>query len=160
MSATVHVLDRPSRPLPVRVPRQFVARSVDPDAAWLVDVGALAACRALLSGHELPGARPREGTQALLDVPPAYDQFCHSHFASVKRLHPELEWQDACLAYAIALSAHAVLCEALGGAHEHKLGEAWPALRGASTLDWRQARSLVADGCSALARLDPLAMRR
>jgi hypothetical protein len=163
MSATVHVLGRPagSRPVPLRAPRQFVARPVPPDHAWLVDVSALALARAVVSGHE-PAAIADTGlhAQALLDVPPAYEQFCRSHFASVKRLHPQLEWSDACLAYAVALSAHAVLCDALGEETERRLGEAWPRLRGESTLEWPQARGLVADGCSALARLDPLAMRR
>jgi hypothetical protein len=163
MSATVHVLGRPagSRPVPLRAPRQFVARPGPPDHAWLVDVGVLAQVRALVSGHELPAmAGPGLHAQALLDVPSAYEQFCRSHFASVKRLHPQLEWNDACLAYAVALSAHAVLCDELGEETERRLGEAWPKLRGESTLEWPQARGLVADGCSALARLDPLAMRR
>jgi hypothetical protein len=93
-------------------------------------------------------------------VPPAYEQFCRSHFASVKRLHPELQWSDACFAYAVALSAHAVLCTAIDEEHERRLAQAWPRLRGESRLEWQQASRLVADGCSALARLDPLAMRR
>lgn len=163
MSATVHVLGRPAsaRPIPLRSPRTSVARSVPSDHAWLVDVGALAHCRALFAGHDfVAGAQAEGAPQALLDVPEAYEQFCRSHFASVKRLHPEFEWADACFAYAVALSAHAVLCDALGEEHERRLGEAWPRLRGESRLEWAQARGLVADGCSALARLDPLAMRR
>jgi hypothetical protein len=162
MSATVHAFGRPgiARPTPLRSVRAVVARSAPVDLSWLVDVGALADCRALFSGHDLPGALPRVGAQALLDVPPAYAAFCRSHFASVKRLHPELEWSEACLAYAVALSAHAVLCDGFGEEQEQRLEQAWPRIRGESTLEWRQARSLVADGCSALARLDPLAMRR
>lgn len=162
MSATVHVLERPftARASALRAPRPAVARDVPLEYAWLVDVAALAQCRALFAGHELPTALPHGGQQALLDVPPAFEQFCRSHFASVKRLHPELEWSDACLAYAVALSAHAVLCDALDEDCERRLAQAWPVLRGDSRLEWRQARGLVADGCSALARLDPLAMRR
>ena len=162
MSATVHVLERPSsRSVPLRVPRPFVARSLPAESAWLVDVAALAQARALFSGHELPAIGETRASQpALLDVPPAYEQFCRHHFASVKRLRPELEWSDACLAYALAISAHAVLCDALGEEQERRLGEAWPRLRGESRLEWPQARGLVADGCSALARHDPLAMRR
>lgn len=161
MSATVHSLGRhPAPRLPPQRPSRAAAPSSAPaaDLAWLVDVGALARCRALFSGHGPGGAAPAQ--QSLLDVPPAYDQFCRSHFASVRRLHPELRWQDACPAYAIALSAHAVLCDALDSGREAQLAEHWLQLRGDSRLDWRQARSLVADGCSALARLDPLAMRR
>ena len=162
MSATVHAFERPlhGRASPVRAPRPAVAQVVPLEHAWLVDVAALAHCRALFSGRELPISVPRGSQQALLDVPPAFEQFCRSHFASVKRLHPELEWSDACLAYAVALSAHAVLCDALDEDCERRLAEAWPVLRGDSRMEWRQARGLVADGCSALARLDPLAMRR
>jgi hypothetical protein len=162
MSATVHVLERsPSgRASTLRAPRPTIARSVPGDQAWFVDVAALAQARALFAGHEFPLADLGGRHQALLDVPPAYDQFCRSHFASVKRLHPDLEWIDACHAYAVALSAHAVLCDALDEDCERRLAEHWPRLRGESRLDWRQARGLVADGCSALARLDPLAMRR
>jgi hypothetical protein len=163
MSATVHAFERPAtsvRASALRAPRPSVARSLPSDSAWLVDVGALADCRALFSGHELPPAAPRASQQSLLDVPPAYEQFCRSHFASVKRLHPELQWSDACFAYAVALSAHAVLCTALGEEHERRLEQAWPRLRGESRLEWQQAGRLVADGCSALERLDPLAMRR
>ena len=163
MSATIHALDRalPGRASPLRAARHTVARGLPTsDTSWLVDVAALAQARALFSGHEVPVAAARGNQQALLDVPPAFEQFCRSHFASVKRLHPELEWGDACLAYAVALSAHAVLCDALDEECERRLAEAWPRLRGESRLEWRQARGLVADGCSALARLDPLAMRR
>jgi hypothetical protein len=162
MSATLHAIERSAsaRPSALRAPRQAIARRVPPDYAWLVDVAALAEARALLSGHELPATAPRAAQPALLDVPPAYEQFCRSHFASVKRLHPQLEWSGACLAYAVALSAHAVLCDALGEEHERRLAQAWPRLCGEAGLPWSQARGLVADGCSALARLDPLAMRR
>ena len=163
MSATVHVFGRPAtaRPVPLRVARTSVARSVPSDHAWLVDVGALAQCRALFSRHGFAaGAEPNGVVQALLDVPPAYEQFCRSHYASVKRLHPEMEWAAACHAYAVALSAHAVLCDALGDEQEQRLAQAWPRLCGDAGLPWTLARALVADGCSALARLDPLAMRR
>jgi hypothetical protein len=162
MSATIHAFERPAsaRASTLRAPRPSIARSLPSEHAWLVDVGALAACRALFSGHELPPSVPQAGVQSLLDVPPAYEQFCRSHFASVKRLHPDLQWSEACFAYAVALSAHAVLCTAIGEEHERQLAKAWPRVRGESRLEWQQASRLVADGCSALARLDPLAMRR
>lgn len=164
MSATVHALGRPAaiRPsLPRRSRAATPAPSPPSDLAWLVDVGALAQCRALLSGHGIDtGTRSRPGALALLDVPPAYEQFCRSHFAAVRRLHPELSWDDACPAYAVALSVHALLCDALDEERERQLQENWTRIRGGSGLDWSRARALVADGCSALARLDPLAMRR
>lgn len=131
---------------------------------WLVDVDALARCRALFAGRAgapttgAPYRLPRQ--PILMDVPLAFDAFCRSHFAAVKRIHPELTWQDACPAYAIALSAHASLHVALDEAREQQLEQCWEDIRGQSGLTWKQARPLIADGCSALDRLDPLAIRR
>lgn len=152
-------------PLHDRRPRPVVPVPTPPagEHRWLVDLQALAHCRALFAGrngelHRNSGAHARQ--PILMDVPPAYDQFCHAHFASVKRLHPELTWDDACPAYAVALSAHASLHVALDELREKQLEESWDQIRGASSLAWKQARPLIADGCSALDRLDPLAMRR
>lgn len=133
------------------------------DHPWLVDLEALARCRALLAGHlpeASPTVEPRLGFQSLLHVPSSYDVFCRAHFASVKRLHPELSWENACPAYAIALSAHAALCIDLDANLEQQLQTHWLQIRGRSRLSWSQAVRLIADGCSALNRLDPLAMQR
>ena len=131
---------------------------------WLVDVHALARCRALFAGRasaiSKPGAAVLTRQPILMDVPPAFNAFCHSHFAAVKRIHPELTWDDACPAYAIALSAHASLHVALDETRELQLEQCWDQIRGQSGLSWKQARPLIADGCSALDRLDPLAIRR
>jgi len=131
---------------------------------WLVDLTTIVRCREILSGHQVADGTlhldQRPSQQSLMDIPPAYDQFCRAHFASVKRIHPELTWTDACPAYVIALSAHAVLCVALDQEHEQALERNWPRLRGASNLSWAQASNMIADGCSALNRLDPLAMDR
>ena len=155
---------------PLRAPSRIAAslRSPPLDGAeaaqgqWPVDAQALARCRILLSGHGLA----REAADAppvgerLVDVPPAYESFCRSHFASVRRVRPELDWNDARPAYALALAAHAVLCEALDDEREDLLAAHWDRLRGGSQLDWARARPLLADGCRALNRLDPLAMHR
>ena len=159
MSATVHALQR-SPAFRASPPRPSRVVPAPESCAWLVDVGALALARALSSGHAPATPVPRVEQQALLEVPAAYEQFCRSHFASVRRLHPDVDWQDACPAYAVALSLHAALCDALDEGRERLLATHWESIRGASRLAWGQAASLVADGCSALARLDPLAMRR
>lgn len=145
--------------------RSVVAAPTADEHRWLVDLHALARCRALFAGRTgdanstaVGQANPRQ--KILMDVPPAYDQFCQVHFASVKRIHPELTWEDACPAYAVALSAHASLHVALDDAREKQLEESWDRICGDSSLAWKQARPLIADGCSALDRLDPLAMRR
>ena len=131
---------------------------------WLVDLGALVRCRQLLAGHgsslPAPDANAPAIEQSPMEIPAAYDAFCHTHFASVRRLHPELSWDDACPAYAIALSAHASLCVTLDEERELQLQRNWPAINGGSHLSWAQARGLIADGCSALDRLDPLSMHR
>lgn len=174
MNATIHAFgnsriarDR-AAPAPTQFPRPSrLAPTANPSPgdeshAWLVDLAALARCRSLLSRHAVAASSdaPDSGYQSLMDVPAAYDQFCRSHFASVRRLHLGLTWDDACPAYAIALSAHALLCEALDEGREQLLQDNWMHIRGSSTLSWAQARGLIADGCSALARLDPLAMHR
>jgi hypothetical protein len=162
MTASVQTLLRaPSRPsaslrsAPVETLETAVPQ-------WPVDARALARCRALLSGHGAPRDVPEpHGDDARwIDVPPAYAGFCRSHFASVRRLRPELAWDDARPAYALALAAHAVLCEALDDDREQLLAAHWDRLRGDSRLDWTRARPLLADGCRALERLDPLAMHR
>ena len=129
---------------------------------WPVDAQALARCRALLSGQGATRetTRASDGGTRWIDVPVAYEAFCRSHFASVRRLRPELAWDDARPAYALALAAHAVLCEALDDEREQLLAAHWDTLRGESRLDWSRARPLLADGCRALERLDPLAMHR
>lgn len=128
---------------------------------WSVDARALARCRALLSRHGDAGDwSTADGGDRHVDVPPAYESFCRSHFASVRRLHGELRWDDARPAYALALAAHAVLCDALDDEREQLLAQHWEQLRGGSRLDWARARPLLADGCRALDRIDPLAMRR
>ena len=155
---------------PLRASSRFAAslRSPPLDAhessqvQWPVDARALARCRLLLSGHALAhdGVDALPVGERLVDVPPAYESFCRSHFASVRRVRPDLDWDDARPAYALALAAHAVLCEALDDEREDLLAAHWELLRGGSRLDWTRARPLLADGCRALNRLDPLAMRR
>ena len=169
MNATVQHIASRFRSLPQR-DLAFAGRSgplatpamgrADESHHWLVDLTALARCRALLAGHPAPASFSGTSQQSLMDVPAAYDLFCRTHFTSVKRLHPGLSWEDACPAYAIALSAHAVLCVALDIGREQQLEMHWPEIRGASRLSWSEGRPLIADGCKALARLDPIAMHR
>ena len=138
--------------------------TIQPSQQWLVDVTALARCRAIFSGHssaqDLSTVDRRPSHQSLLEVPVPYDQFCRTHFTSVRRVQPQITWEDACPVYAIALSAHAALITALDSEIERELEKNWDRVRGQSGLEWAVARSLIADGCSALHRLDPLAMRR
>ena len=139
-------------------------RPAEPTHRWLVDVTALARCRAIFSGHatepDLAAADRRPSHQSLLEVPAAFDKFCRTHFAAVRRMHPEISWEDACPVYAIALSAHAALFVAIDAEREQLLAQHWDRVRGQSSLEWALARPLIADACSALHRMDPLAMSR
>lgn len=131
--------------------------------SWQIDSRALARCRELFTHGSLP---PSDGSDTLLtfiDVPSGYDAFCRAHFAAVRRLRPDMRWEDACQIYAIALFAHALLCVELDDEREQLLERHWPQLRGSSELPWNRARPLISDGCRALARLDPItcsSMRR
>lgn len=176
MSATVQPLSGNPRSPPERglrsallLPERSLRQPAPPVRApedgqrWLVDLTSLARCRAIFAGQHgsaLSDDMPRPSQLSTMDVPAPYDAFCRAHFSSVRRTHPALTWDDACPAYAIALSAHAALCIALDEIFESRLERCWLGIRGQSTLTWQQARPLIADGCSALNRLDPLAMRR
>lgn len=168
MPASLHTLAFPPRPgsAPARpgAARPPLAPVPGEASTWIVDQAALQHCRAVLLGHagelDLRALGRRAPALVPMDVPPDYARFCRSHFASLRRLHPELEWDDAVPAYAIALSAHAALCVALDDAREALLERHWDRIRGGSQLGWAQARPLIAAGCSALDRLDPLAMHR
>lgn len=153
---------RASSPLSAVLRSPPLASVVDEgDHRWSVDAGTLARCRALLSRHAGASVVPAAPVgDRQVGVPPAYENFCRTHFTSVRRLHAELTWDDARPVYALALAAHAVLCHALEDGHEQLLAPHWEQLRGTSRLDWSRARPLLADGCRALDRLDPLAMRR
>jgi len=147
---------------PGRVSPMAAEESRTASHQWLVDLTALARCRGLFNRRAAsdPMLAIRLPQEALMDVPTAYDSFCRSHFSSVRRMHPELSWDDARPAYAVALAAHAVLCEALDDDNEQQLAAHWENIRAGSGLSWLQARSLISDGCRALNRLDPLAMHR
>lgn len=136
----------------------------EPTSSWLVDLIALARCRDLFARTVAmdPAAidQPVASHLSFIDVPTAYDNFCRTHFSSVKRLHPELCWEDVCPVYAIALIAHSTMHTELSENRENQLSLHWPQIRGQSGLAWSQARSLIADGCKALSRLDPLANAR
>jgi hypothetical protein len=169
MSASIHHLAsaakaRPRGPLGDAPGRGLPTHFAGQHPAWLVDVAALAHCRAVLLGHleqlELHALGRRAPVLAPMDVPPAYDRFCRAHFASVRRVNPGLAWEDAYPAYAIALAAHAALVSEFDEARERLLERHWDRIRGQSHLAWAQARTLIAAGCSTLDRLDPLAMNR
>jgi hypothetical protein len=167
MLATIHPISaqfRRQREASAASARAVVTALPGDGTAWMVDAAALEHCRAVLLGRheqlELSLLGRRTPQFVPMAVPDAYDRFCRAHFSSVRRLHPTLEWDDASPAYAVALSAHAALCVDFDEQQERLLERHWDRIRGGCKLSWAQARPLIAAGCSALDRLDPLAMHR
>jgi hypothetical protein len=143
------------------VPSDAYGPSPESGVPWQIDSRALARCRELFARGELhPSDGASESFHTFIDVPFAYDAFCRAHFTAVRRLRPDMQWDDVCQIYAIALFAHAQLCVELDEDREQQLERYWPQIRGASQLPWSRARPLISDGCRALARLDPLACSR
>jgi hypothetical protein len=95
---------------------------------------------------------PRIDTQAIPSrSAPAFDKFCRTHFAAVST-HPG----KTPVRYTITVVRGAVhhFRPAASSNWHH-----WDACV-QSSLEWALARPLIADACSALHRMDPLAMRR
>lgn len=59
------------------------------------------------------------------------------------RLHPDVAWDDACQAYALAAATHPDYGGRLDLDAESRLEAHWEHLRGDSRLDWSIARTLL-----------------
>jgi hypothetical protein len=76
-----------------------------------------------------------------------------------RRLHPDVDWEDACRAYAFAAAAHAEHAGALDLDTELRLEGQWDRLRGDAGPDWPVARTLLREAWRWLDEHDPVASR-
>jgi hypothetical protein len=95
---------------------------------------------------------PYEG---MLEVPDAYNDWCLQHYQDLSRSQPDVLWEDACPAYALALATRGSYSLADGDSLEIL----WEELSGLSALDWPRARSILGKAWLALDQLFPPAQR-
>lgn len=69
--------------------------------------------------------------------------FSANDFRRRARLHPDVAWEDACHAYALAAATHPDLGGRLDLNTEMQLEAHWQHLRGDSDLEWTMARTLL-----------------
>lgn len=79
----------------------------------------------------------------MMAIPEDFEAFSHADHNRRARLRPDLAWQDACPAYALALATHDVYHGRLSLSADNELEAQWDELRGASNMDWTVARMIV-----------------
>lgn len=79
----------------------------------------------------------------MMEIPEDFEAFSQSDHRRRVRLHPQLAWQDACPAYALALATHDAYHGRLSLSADDELEAQWDELRGASSMDWTVARLIV-----------------
>ena len=81
--------------------------------------------------------------EAPMPVPAAFEAFSLTDHRRRARLHPELRWEDASPAYALALATHDDYHGRLNLAADDELEAQWDELRGGSRMEWPVARVIV-----------------
>jgi hypothetical protein len=72
-----------------------------------------------------------------------FETFSAADYGRRVRLHPEVAWDDACSAYALALVSYEAHEGMLDLSTEHELEAQWETLRGASEVRWPVVRTMV-----------------
>lgn len=72
-----------------------------------------------------------------------FEAFSAADYGRRVRLHPEVEWDDACSAYALALASYDTHDGMLDLSAENELEAQWEALRGPSEISWPVVRIIV-----------------
>lgn len=93
------------------------------------------------ASYTFPRARPTDGDEAL--TAQAFAAFSANDYRRRIRLHPDVAWEDACHAYALAAATYADHGGQLDLETEGALEAQWEAVRGESDLDWSIARTLL-----------------
>ncbi len=77
------------------------------------------------------------------EIPKDFEAFGRQDYQRRIRLHPDLAWNDACRAYALALATHASHAGRTDVEADGELEMRWDTLLGAPAAAWPLARLLV-----------------
>lgn len=72
-----------------------------------------------------------------------FEAFSAADYGRRVRLHPEVAWDDACSAYALALASYEAHDGTLDLTTEHELEVQWDELRGPAEVSWPVVRTMV-----------------
>lgn len=72
-----------------------------------------------------------------------FEAFSAADYGRRVRLHPEVAWDDACSAYALALVSYEAHEGTLDLTTEHELEVQWDELRGPAEVSWPVVRTMV-----------------
>lgn len=72
-----------------------------------------------------------------------FEAFSAADYGRRVRLHPEVAWDDACSAYALALASYEAHEGTLDLTTEHELEVQWDELRGPAEVSWPVVRTMV-----------------
>ncbi len=90
--------------------------------------------------------------EGMMSIPEDFEAFSMADHRRRSRLHPDLDWADACPAYALALATHDAYGGRLSLSVDDELEAQWDELRGGSTMDWPVARLIVREAWRWLAQ--------
>ena len=90
--------------------------------------------------------------EGMMAIPEHFESFSLADHRRRSRLHPELNWEDACPAYALALATHDAYEGHWNLAVDDELEAQWDELRGVSTMEWPVARLIVREAWSWLSQ--------
>ncbi|WP_141455368.1 hypothetical protein [Pseudoxanthomonas sp. z9] len=77
------------------------------------------------------------------DIPEDFEAFSREDFQRRIRLHPDLDWNDACRAYALGLATHASHAGRADSAADDDLEMQWDRLPSPPAAAWPVARMLI-----------------
>lgn len=98
--------------------------------------------------ESLQRARVRTSSTTFMPAVDGTDDFAafSAHdFRRRVRLHPEVAWEDACRAYALAVATHTDQDRALDLQTEARLEDQWEQLSGDAGPDWPVARTMLCE---------------
>jgi hypothetical protein len=91
----------------------------------------------------------------MLEVPEDFDDWTATDFERSSHSRPELQWDDLCPVYALALATHRAYWPAIDDLAAIELEAQWDELRGVSSLAWSDAFPVLINAWNALDRLEP-----